>query len=224
MADKMVFFTSGKNCFEERIIKYKFFPGFAISQKQKSISSLHDEIRNAFHDKRVLEISTKSPDDIGVRLSAFNLRFCYEEDLMSCVENAFQSSKVFEHGGPYRDLLDVSPKQAKRDERLFSSGNLIGFEMNGKMWPLEPKTFFYDWIYVTGLKENIDLAKQLLEYDVFTDIEFNHKKSLNCQARSAAIFVSLYRQGILEEKTSSPESFKTIYSLEAEQSEQLTMF
>ena len=39
----------------------------------------------------------------------------------------------------------------------------------------------------------------IINYDFFTDIEFNHEKSLNCQARSAAIFVSLYQKGLLEE-------------------------
>lgn len=48
-------------------------------------------------------------------------------------------------------------------------------------------------------------------YNVFTDIEFNHKKSINCQARSAAIFVSLKRKGVLEEVINNPELFSKIY-------------
>lgn len=64
----------------------------------------------------------------------------------------------------------------------------------------------------------------------FTDIEFNPKKSLNCQARSAAIFVSLERSGLLQQALSSPAHFKEIvYNIAEEQEkpyegEQLTLF
>ena len=68
-------------------------------------------------------------------------------------------------------------------------------------------------------------ARKLLEYDVFTDIEFNHKKSINCQARAAAIFVSLLKKGELEEKTKNKESFMTIYKTSTlNVCEQLTFF
>jgi len=36
-------------------------------------------------------------------------------------------------------------------------------------------------------------------YDTFTDIEFNPKRSFNCQARSCALFVALARKGLLGE-------------------------
>ena len=226
MAEKMAFFTNSENWFEEKIITYTYYPGFAVSQKQRSVESLHESIRALYPDKRILEVSTKSLTPLGMQLSAFNLPF-YHEELQAerRLENVFQSSKVFSGGGPYRDLLNVSPKDAKRDERLRSSGELIGFQLYGDMWPLEPKTIFYDWIYITALKAHEDIAKQLLEYDVFTDIEFNHKKSINCQARTVAIFVSLCRAGKLESKTSDMETFKTIYNGETKEiEEQISMF
>ena len=212
MAEKMVFITSEENYFEEAIVEYKYYSGFAVSQKQKSIRSLHDAIRQRYPGKAILEISTKSETEEGIRLSAFNLPFYHEElHKFRHIENVFQASKVFENGGPYKDLLNVSPKDAKRDPRLVESGRLVNFELYGRQWPLEPKTLFYDWIYITALRQNMDLAKELLKYDIFTDIEFNHKRSLNCQARAAAIFVSLCRKNILEEITESPEAFRSIY-------------
>lgn len=48
------------------------------------------------------------------------------------VESAFQAGKIFEKGGPYIDLLGVSSKIAKRDERLKNSGRIIAFEFDGK--------------------------------------------------------------------------------------------
>jgi type I restriction enzyme M protein len=58
----------------------------------------------------------------------------------------------------------------------------------------------------------LSLSEEILEYDAFTDIEFNHEKSINCQARSAAIFVSLSRLGKLEEALKNKEEFKKVYS------------
>lgn len=226
MAEKIVFFSSDDAYYEEQLISYDFYPGFAMSQKQKSITSLHKSIKELHPKKKVLEISTKSKDELGIRLSAFNLMFFHDELRESRhIENVFQSSKVFENGGPYRELLDVAPKDAKRDERLKTSGKIVGFDLYDKIWPLEPKTMFYDWIYIKALLDNYGLAKGLLEYDVFTDIEFNHKKQINCQARAAAIFVSLYKQGELEEKMADLEVFKTIYDgkNEGEYGEQMSM-
>ena len=43
------------------------------------------------------------------------------------------------------------------------------------------------------------MAKKLLAYDAFTDIEFNPNRGLSCQASAAAVYVSLARQGLLEQ-------------------------
>ena len=45
MAEKMVFLTSGEKYYVEKIIEYKYYSGFAVSQKQKSIRSLHSAIK-----------------------------------------------------------------------------------------------------------------------------------------------------------------------------------
>ena len=50
-----------------------------------------------------------------------------------------------------------------------------------------------------------------VQYDIFTDIEFNPKKSINCQARSVAIFVSLYKANLLNKYIDDIELFKTLY-------------
>ena len=76
--------------------------------------------------------------------------------------------------------------------------NLICFTFEDKAFPLEPKTAFYDYIYMNALLENENLAQMILQYDAFTDIEFNPDKSLNCQAKAAAAFVALSRMGLIE--------------------------
>ena len=55
-------------------------------------------------------------------------------------------------------------------------------------------TAFYDYIYVKSALQTFDketLKNGLAEYEWFTDIEFNPKKSVNTQARSAAILKAL---------------------------------
>lgn len=137
------------------------------------------------------------------------------------VENIFQSGKVFEYGGPYLDLMQVTPREAKRDERLRNSGSLIKYTFENQDFPIKPRTIFYDYIYINALLENPDIAGIAVSYDAFTDIEFNPQKSLNCQARSAAIFVSLAKARLLDEvrnfehfqklfvKNTSPAGFQT---------------
>lgn len=58
---------------------------------------------------------------------------------------------------------------------------------------------FYDFLYINALISNPDLCERVMGYDTFTDIEFNPKKSLNCQARAMAIFVTLKRNNLLKD-------------------------
>lgn len=172
--------------------------GFAKSQKQKNITALHNAFNKRFPDKKILEISSKSLQDLGISLSAFNLKkFIPSINKSVSLECTFQGSKVFATGGPYIDLYNVTSLEAKKDIRLKNSGPLKEFSFEGTQIGLVPKTAFYDWLYINALIENPNYIPQLLEYDGFTDIEFNPNKSINCQARAAALFVSLYRLGII---------------------------
>ena len=61
---------------------------------------------------------------------------------------------------------------------------------------LDPKTAFYDWLYLYALKEHAEFLKRLFKYYAFSDIEFNPEKSLNTQARSCALLVALLRRHV----------------------------
>lgn len=198
-----------KPFYVQKDIEFKYYSGFSIVQKQKSIESLHSEYIKNNSQKKVLEISSKSPIDLGVKLSAFNLMVLKDNKQIS-VETLFQASKCFENGGPYTDLLDKTSRESKKDLRLHESGNLIKFQYGEEEFPLNPKTYFYDWLYIHALNNVKDLQEEILDYDAFTDIEFNPNKSINCQARSAAIFVSLKKSNLLMDALSSKENFKKI--------------
>jgi len=211
MANRPVFLPlkSKTSYVRELSIEFQWFAGMSVSQKQKSIASLHEATRKRLGDTNILEISSKSKESLGVQLSAFNLQVPLDSRLVS-VEVAFQAGKVFEKGGPYLDLLNGTSREAKGDVRLHASGRLKGFVLSGDPWPLEPRTAFYDWIYLRALVANPDLAEQLLEYQAFTDIEFNPEKSLNCQARTAALYVSLHQEGMLEKALSDKAAYLNI--------------
>jgi hypothetical protein len=126
------------------------------------------------------------------------------------LESAFQGSKVFEHGGPFNDLYCTDARTAKRDERLRESGQLVGFDFEGTLFPLEPKTIFYDWLYINAIYAHRHWCEILYQYAGFTDIEFNPSRSISCQARSCALFLTLMRRGILDESVSSIDNFVQI--------------
>jgi hypothetical protein len=120
-------------------VEFQWFPGMAKSQAQKSIDSLHDAACRQLRVPKVLEISSKSRSADGVALSAFNLMIrTVKYGREFSVECAYQSSKVFEHGGPYTDLRNGTSLDAKRDPRLIESGKLTGPDGHFKFlhpWP-----------------------------------------------------------------------------------------
>lgn len=206
--------------FKEEIMEFKFYNGFSITQKSKSIKSLHKSAKEQGYEK-ILEVSTKSDSKIGWELSAFNLMIDFNGDESISVECAFQGSKVFESNRQFKDLYYTESIQAKKENRLRESGDIIGFEFEGEFWENEPKTAFYDWIYITALYRNRkDLVEELCQYNAFSDIEFNPQKSINCQARTCAILVSLVKQGLIDEALSSKKNFiELIYKKKAKQTQ-----
>mgnify|MGYP000896035055 FL=1 len=208
MARRPVFVPdSDKPYVSELSLDFEYCSGSSIQNKQRSIASLHASYVAKFPSLRVLEVSSKSERDIGVRLSAFNLMIEHPGRGSYSVECAFQASKVFLHGGPYVDLLDASSRAAKTDRRLRESGELVAFRYCEHEFPLEPKTYFYDWLYASALCRDDKLVEQVMMFDAFTDIEHNPERSINCQARSVAKVVGLARAGLLTDALQSPQAF-----------------
>jgi hypothetical protein len=181
-------------------------PGFAPVQKKKNIKALHEAAAIAGYSP-ILEVSTKSDEKVGQRLSAFHLTVKTRGAGDVPLECVFQGSKVFERGGPYTDLYRGEARPARRDERLQTSGRLLEFNFEGFSFPLEPKTAFYDWLYVNAIFPHREWLTRLYQYAAFTDIEFNPQRSINCQARSCALFVALMKRGLLERAVESPGAF-----------------
>lgn len=213
MAKRPIFvpFVDGRRLVLEHFVDFEWHAGFAKSQKQKSIRELHEMAFRTYGVKNPLEVSSKSEAPLGVALSSFNLKFRTSKDRVLTVEAAFQGSKVFERGGPFIDIFEMEPRDAKRDERLRTSGPLIKFSFFGQDWPLQPLTAFYDWLYIRALLKNPDLAAVVTDYDGFTDIEFNPEKSINCQARAVALYCALYHSDKLDAALKDQHSFMSLY-------------
>jgi hypothetical protein len=207
MAKRPVFLPVGQkdHLVDEIQCEFQWNPGFSASQKKKNVVALHESARRKGLSP-LLEVSTKSEEKLGQRLSAFSLRIDTPEGEIS-IESAYQGSKMFQAGGPYIDLYGKDSRSAKQDERLRASGQLLGFRFFGQDWPLIPKTAFYDWLYLTALQPHQVFLARLFQYKGFTDIEFNPEKSINCQARTCAILVSLLKLNLLDEALSSQEHF-----------------
>ena len=210
MATRPIFIPekSGNLLVSEVPVDFKWNPGMAPTQKKKNIVALHAAAKCRGFDN-LLEISSKSEEEVGRRLSAFNLKIRLEEReiLLEC---AYQGSKVFRRGGPYTDLFTLSPREAKKDPRLHTSGDLIGFQFLGKQFPLSPKNAFYDWLYIRALVPHQSWFSDNVSYEGYTDIEFNPAKSINCQARAFAELVSLADRGWLERVGEDFAYFKSL--------------
>jgi hypothetical protein len=210
MASRQIFIALEKEIgVKIKEIKFDYYSGFAASQKQKSILSLHHNAEKEGFGN-ILEVSTKSLDEIGILLSAFNLSAETQKKNRFTVECAFQSSKVFEHGGPYIDILNKTSKEAKLDKRLKESGNIIKFQFFNYTFDKNPPTYFYDWLYINTLLKNDDLIERVKGYNIFSDIEFNQKKSINCQAYSLSLFKSFLYNKISIKKLKDQNYFLEI--------------
>lgn len=207
MAERSVFVPrrGGTKLVDEVPFEFDWSSGFAPSQKRKNVRSLHAaSVRAGLAP--LLEVSSKSECELGLELSAFALPFSVD-GIATNVESVYQGSKAFERGGPYTDLYLVPPRAARKDKRLRTSGRLIAFQFEHKDYPLTPTTAFYDWIYMNALYRLPRLRTDLQRFAGFTDIEFNPKRSLNCQARSCATFVSLIWRGEVDDAVESFEHF-----------------
>lgn len=224
MANRPVFIPrpSGDALVDTKFIEFQWIAGLAKSQKAKRIEALHASARQELGVGKVLEVSTKSPLPLGVCLSAFNLMIeTVRLRKRFSVESAYQSSKMFDSGGPFIDLLEADSRTAKADPRLKQCGNLIGFRFFGVEWGIEPITAFYDWLYMSALHKRAELAEALADYSAFTDIEFNPMRSVNCQAYSVALFCSLRSRRLLDEALSSKTKFlEIVYRRELNNSRQ----
>lgn len=186
---------------------FDYFSGFAITQKRKSIESFHNAIKKDYI-LNILEVSRKSENELGNMLSAFNLKIGNYP-----VECIYQSSKVF-GDTQYKECLSMLPADAKKYIKENVEANklsLTSFKYNNLIFPLEPKSLFYDYLYIKALYGNVEISKQIINFDCFTDIEFNHQHQFASQARSCALYKYFEINNLVEKFLQKPLDFKDLY-------------
>ncbi|NCC80240.1 MAG: hypothetical protein EOM07_11650 [Clostridia bacterium] len=215
MAKRLYFIAkpSYQGLIVEKTIHFENFRGQSLNQKHKSIESMHHAIRAYESGGKILEVSTISPNPLGRKLAAVSLQAETKDGQEVPVMNIFESAKVFEKGGPYRDLLEADPLTVSGDERLRQSGRLLGFHFENVPYSLSPRHLFFDWIYLRALYERKELHEELASYDMVTDIEYNMQSMFASSARACAYFISLYHAGLLDEVMKDLDSFIRIYTM-----------
>ncbi len=184
--------NEGPRLIETRYLAFTWASGFSVEQKKKNIKELHQEAKRE-GIATLLEISTKSEQWIGRRLSAFNLKYKIDGKELP-LESVYQGCKVYERGGPFTEVFCMKPRDAKRYVWNKSCGELKEFKLNERSYPLLPRNAFYDWLYMLSLCQLSDGLKEKIRemsYAAYTDIEFNPNKQVNCQARAFAEYKSL---------------------------------
>jgi hypothetical protein len=210
MASRPIFIPvcEGPLLVQERTFNFSWSSGFAECQKKKNIAALHAAAKQS-GIKNILEISSKSDELVGRRLSAFSLRLEIS-GIEFPLESVYQGSKKFERGGPFKDIFTYTPREAKRYTRELDCGKIIGFELEGRSYPLIPKNAFYDWLYIRALAKHVDWINENVSYDAYTDIEFNPDKQVNCQARAFAEYKSLAIKSELGQAASDFDYFSSM--------------
>ena len=218
MVTRPIFLPTNKKPYvASQVIDFTWIMGMAKSQARKRVISLHQSAATAGR-KNVLEISTASNSTLGENLSAFNLpvtiNFGNEaqpDHQTHSVETIYQSSKVGVYEGqvvgPHPDWLGLEGKEVKSKIKQTKMDKITLYRYGTHGWPAEPSESFFTWLYIRGLMQQPGLLETLTQYDGFTDIYFNPKKTKNCQARAAAQAVSLYRAGLLHETMNSRQSY-----------------
>ena len=206
MAQRSVFI--GKDVypfFEEVGVQFYYFQGFALCQKRKNQIGLHESFSEAYPERKVLEISSASLYSLGAALSALNLKKRTQAGVTT-VESAFQSSRIYGENdeiGPFPELLFYPSKECKKlvvEQSCGLPNRHFRFDGMDFYSPDHFRSLFFDFVYLNALceEENKPVVDRLLTegYSAFSDLA---TKSLNNQARSCAIFVSLVKNGLIDE-------------------------
>ena len=207
MAEKSVFISKVEYPFFEEVhVNIDWFGGFALSQKRKCQIGLHQNFLMEYPKEKILEISSSSLVSLGAKLSAMHLSKRTLKGITT-VESAFQSSRIYSDGikriGPFPEYRFLSGRECKKlVKEAAKEMHSYQYELDGLTFyaPVHHISQFYDFLYLNALlePENEEVKNKLLQenYTAFTDLA---TRSLNCQARSAAIFVGLVRAGLIDE-------------------------
>ena len=142
--------------------------------------------------QKVLEISSRSGETMGKRLSAMYLPARGYADVP--VESVYQGGK--DHGrGPSPAIAAMrsgfAAKQREKARAFVQGAGIEAFHVGGHRFDASTGTAAYDYLWarsaVRALGGPAAAAKALSAYDGFSDVFDRPGKSMACQAQAAAV-------------------------------------
>lgn len=175
------------------------FP-WSNGSKHQNIQAVLDTFHDVYPEVPVLEVSLASAQPEGVGAAAMKLPLRLADGQELPVGVVYQGSRVFENGGPYTDLWQLSRQKVQKDPRLHQSGRCIGYRLEGTDYPAEPHPYaFFNWLYCRAVAQNPDRGQELLRYGAFSDLDLGSAKTdRNSPARAAAVYGGLKAAGRLD--------------------------
>lgn len=198
MATRTICFPiSGYPYCKEQPVTFTWIKG----SKRQNIRAVHDAVHTTDPDFSILEVSSASVQPEGETVSSLRLLLHLDSVAQDVpISTVFEAAKVFEHGGPFADLLTCEPPKVHKDTRLRTSGELLCYSLEGSEYPTEPyPDSFFEWLYCRALKQFPEKAEPLSRYNAFSDIAAaaDSKKYYGDSSRAAAIYVGLAAAGKL---------------------------
>jgi hypothetical protein len=198
MATRTICFPiSGYPYCKEQPVTFTWIKG----SKRQNIRAVHDAVHTTDPDFSILEVSSASVQPEGEAVSSLRLLLHLDSVAQDVpISTVFEAAKVFEHGGPFTDLLTCEPPKVHKDTRLRTNGALLRYSLEGNEYPIEPyPDSFFEWLYCRALKQFPEKAAQLSRYNAFSDIAAaaDSKKYYGDSSRAAAIYVGLAAAGKL---------------------------
>ena len=198
MATRTICFPiSGYPYCKEQPVTFTWIKG----SKRQNIRAVHDAVHTTDPDVSILEVSSASVQPEGEAVSSLRLLLHLDSVAQDVpISTVFEATKVFEHGGPFADLLTCEPPKVHKDTRLRTNGELLRYSLEGNEYPVEPyPDSFFEWLYCRALKQFPEKAAQLSRYNAFSDIAAaaDSKKYYGDSSRAAAIYVGLAAAGKL---------------------------
>lgn len=198
MATRTICFPiSGYPYCREQPVTFTWIKG----SKRQNIRAVHDAVHTTDPDVSILEVSSASVQPEGEAVSSLRLLLHLDSVAQDVpISTVFEATKVFEHGGPFADLLTCEPPKVHKDTRLRTSGELLRYSLEGNEYPTEPyMDSFFEWLYCRALKQFPEKAEPLSRYNAFSDIAAaaDSKKYYGDSSRAAAIYVGLAAAGKL---------------------------
>ena len=110
------------------------------------------------------------------------------------VEAVYQAAKCYGGGGPDAPGCDSGYAAKRRDRERRRAGALSAFEHQGRRWPTETGSAFYDWLWTRSAiaRWGIGIVDRLQEYTAFSD-QFHQAGAMACQAKTAAMVAGMGR-------------------------------